>query len=410
MVDAHRFIAILDEGRERLDLIGLLLAEAHKRRDFAETGARGAGDGRGDVGSPDLMDISELMDHQKQLEQRFEGLMQRRRELRGAGTKSKALANKSKSLANEREIKEVLGLLQQATMNLTTHLKEQPSLAGNLSKLQRDRSSLAGALEQTVAELRGGGSYARLVEFISTRVAQQRVLEETRRMQERNAEALDMLAQEIHVEEEAFQRGLEERNAELARLTAHMKHLKKVTASQLRYEEASARAQLEATQRVQEQQLQRVQGEIAETEAALEREAAVNARNSSFLESQKRLLERLREDWEEKSATDVAARDKMVQDLTELRTAQRARLVALAARWGEEQEEKRERLEEVKRRTIEADAEAALAERMDRAQRLIRFHWRVYLRKKEAERKRKKKKKARSKKSDKGGTLASRLR
>jgi hypothetical protein len=384
IVDSRRFMALLDEGKERLDLIGMMLADSSKRRESAKgTGAS--------AGNNHHTDIADLLANQSQLEQRFSQLMQKRKELRG-------LANRNRANENELEIQEVIALLRQSANNVTVHLKDVPSLSGAFQKLARDRDMVASALEQSLQELQHG-SYYQLVEFINSHIEQHRLLEESQKTLAINLEKSHKLEIDIKLEEASFKQSEEEKNREIAKLTQHLKHLKKVTANQLRYEEDAARAELESIRRVREYRLQELEGEIERLQRDVSMDGLAHEKATAFLDMQRRELDTLHQTWEQKLAADVAKRDSLFSNLSELREREKAKLNALAERWEVEEDERLEQLEEIKRRTIEKQQQEELAERMDRAQRLIRFWWRVYKRK--LAKKSKKKKKKTTKKDDK---------
>lgn len=386
-VDARRFMALLEEGKERLDLVGLMLVDPAKRRDGAAGGKPGAaGAGAGAGGSSHHTDIADLLQTQKQLEERYAALTQRRKELRG-------LSNRARAVDNEAEIQAVIALLRQSTSNVTVHLKDVPSLSGAFQKLVRDRDMVASAVELSIEELKQG-SFQGLVEVINAHIERHRLLEESQKTLAVNLEKSQKLEVDIRLEEAAFKQSEETKNREIARLTQHLKHLRKVTTNQLRYEEDAARAQLESIRRVREQRLQDLEAEISRLQRDVATDALAHDKATAFLDMQRRELDALHQTWEHKAAADVAKREAMLEGLSELRAREKAKLNALAERWETEEEERLAQVEEIKRRTIETQAQQELAERMDRAQRLIRFWWRVYKRKLAKKRKNKKKKKS----------------
>ena len=102
---------------ERLDLLGLVTADStHRKKD--------------DNQSRNKKDVYHLMVNQKDLENRYEELMQRRSQLRG-------LQNKNKYLKNQSELEEIAAQLRESTSSIYQNLKDQPTVAGNLHKIQK---------------------------------------------------------------------------------------------------------------------------------------------------------------------------------------------------------------------------------------------------------------------------------
>lgn len=326
------------------------------------------------------------MRNQRELERQFEALMAKRLELRG-------LSNKSRYNQNEAEIKETIQLLQQSSSNISVHLKDQPSHVGNVAKLQRGLAQLVSALQSTASELRHG-QYDGLVQHILKREAEGRRLDDARVAMDERATARMQLQADIATAQSDFDRVIAEEDATIAKLAQQLKHLRKVTASQKKYEEDASIAHVESLRRVQEQKLAKLRTEIAQAEADIEVDQSVHKKTMDFLGRQKSLLDDMHSDWEAKLARDEAGRTAVLTDLTNLRNQEREKLMRMLKLWDGEQEEKAERLEAIKKRTIEADVRRNLEVKMDRAQRLIRFWWRVYKRKLAKQKKKKKKKTA----------------
>lgn len=174
------------------------------------------------------------------------------------------------------------------------------------------------------------------------RQEQQKVLEDQKKYNEAVEKAVMQLQEKIDAEDAVFRRALEEKTAEINRLNHQLKHLKKVTAGKLQYEEVivcvtsvltststsaslptphapaplpsllhpptrpptpplnsflpsqdTARAGLEALKRERAYQKEQVVQEIADTEKQIQLNTIVNERSISFLERQKKLIDKL---------------------------------------------------------------------------------------------------------------------
>ena len=358
-------MAILEEGKERLELIGMLLADSSKRREAVE------------ATNTHRDDIVNLMIHQRNLEKQFDVLMKKRSELRG-------LSNKTKYNENEVAIKEMIAQLQQSSTNITTQLGDQPSRLSNLHKLQKDRQLLSTAITTTIDDLKENGRYGQLISFIASRMEEDRILDESRKTEEKNIRAISLLELEIANEEEAFKHQLQEKTALIERLTAELKHLRKVSAAQLQYQRDATEAALEAQRRVTvfagkdlQQQVETLSREITRDDRGFEHATRFN-------ETQRAVLDTVHEDWQQKLKKDVSSRDALIQQMRDMRLHQKERLSALTESWEKAVDEKTQQTNMLRKRTIEEQAKKELLDRMDWAQRCIRYHWFAYKRRKDA--------------------------
>lgn len=384
-VDALRFRAVLEEGRERLYLIEKLLTDSSKRRETAEIAGL-------EIGKRN--DVAALMKARKELEARFEYLMGKRRELRG-------LSNKTWYEENEREIQEVSRQLQQSSSTLSTLLKEKPSTAGYHGKLQQDLRELSQAFTITIEDLKQG-SYSQLTNLVRVRLAEQKQLEESRKELDELNSVISRMTSEMATSKDQYEREMEQKEALLTRLTQRLKHRRKVTVSQHEYEAEAAEAELEALKRVESNKVTELKKEIDKVEDDWQVDTIVSKLNQEFLAKQSKVMDEVYARWEKKMEEDVGSRDAMLKEVNELRAKQREKLAKLMARWEVEQEEKLQRLESIKKRTIEAELRREMEEKMHRAQRLIRHWWFVYKRKLAKKKKPKKSKKNKEGDKDKG--------
>jgi hypothetical protein len=373
-------MAILSEGKERLELIGMLLSDSSKRREAIE------------ATNSHRDDVVSMMVNQRDLEKEFDLLMSRRSELRG-------LSNKTKYNENEAAIKTLISQLQQSQTNITSQLSDQPSRLNNLHKLQRDRHLLSTAVSSTIDDLAASGSYGQLLHFISSRMEEDRVLDESRRTEEKNLRALALLELELAQEEEAFQQSVQENAALVQKLAAELKHLKQVSSTQIQYRSDATEAALEAHRREHALAAERLRAEMDGVHRELALDERGFERATAFAEKQRVELEAVHEDWQAKLKADTASRGALVGRMRELRSVQKARLQQLSESWEQAVDEKTMQTNMLRQRTIEAEARRALADRMDWAQRCIRFHWLAYKARRDAQRAAARKKRAKSKRA-----------
>jgi len=381
-IEAFRFLAIIDEGREKLELVGRLIAENSRRRDATNSSDQ------------QRRDIVNLMRNQKQLEAQFEELMKLREVYRHS-------SNKNAAAQNERAIEAVFHQLQHSSNSIALYLRDQPSTqGGNAEKLWRDYEDLKTELDAIANDLRNL-TYSRLVESIHARDSRRTALDDMRKQQETRAVTIAQLQDDLRSVLDRHRRETEKAQQSIALKTAAIKSTRKINNARKQYEEATVEAEQEAAERIQRNRLMKLQKEMFDLIKEIEETRLTNEKLTSFWSKQHDVLNSVKKDWEEKFDKDTRQQEGLHERLLSVRNAQRAQLDELTIRWEHEVEEKRQRLEQLKQRIIENEARKQLEEKMHHAQRVIRFYWRLYRRRKEAAKK-KKKRAANAKKNSSG--------
>lgn len=92
-------------------------------------------------------EISRIINEQRTLERRYETLILERTLLKGS-------ANKMKYKEVQKEIRALSQALRITTKNLCRNLQDNPNVAGNLLKIQRERKALICIVEKTHSEVK----------------------------------------------------------------------------------------------------------------------------------------------------------------------------------------------------------------------------------------------------------------
>lgn len=359
--DAYRFRAVVEETAERLELLGLIMTDSSRRRELPENQSR------------NRKDVFQLMIQQKDLEDKFETLMQKRNQLRG-------LSNKTKYMQNQLELKEITESLQESTTTIYQNLKDQPTIVSNMQKVQKDRHELQELLVQTTGDLRNC-SFASLIEQVNQRMAEQLLLEETKIAHEKTRESLKNLEMEIRAEREGFTQKMEEKEIEIRRLTATLKQLKKVTALSLKYEKETALAKSETIDRMRNREEGKYRKNIGNAQDAVSRDTLVHDNTAGFLQQQKDNLDKLHSEWEGKYDKDHGELTDEFDKLTTQRNADKEILMKFQERWEIDKAEKKAKAEENKQRAEDEQNKAKLLRIMNLSHAKIAFMWRVFKRK-----------------------------
>lgn len=380
--DSYRFRFALEDASERLGLLGLITADAAKRRDNPSFSGR---NGR--------TDIFGLMVREKDLETNFDKLMQRRQTLQG-------LSNRRAYTQNQAELSEVTKLLRDSTAVIKQSLRDNlKNIKGNIEKIQRDRSELQDLMTGTARELAVTRTFQTLAQQVEQRAVEARALSDAQRAHEQLLQQLQRVASQREAELHKHEKDLDERGARIQQLTAELKRLRQVTEVTLQHDRATAEAAAETQRRLWSRRLEELKKKTEEAEADRAVDDSVNQHSMAFLNKHLEAVEAEEEAWKERSSKDIAAKTAAMETLVAQRDAVKAELDQLSAEWAKDKARRQAAVEEAKRRIDdEARAEVELR-RMVIAANLIRFHWHIYAKKLHA--KRAKKKKRSSAKGDK---------
>lgn len=377
--DSYRFGAVVEEAVDKLDLLSALITEAGRRR---EMNKNQEGEGGEVDGGKNNKDVYHLMVNQKELEEKYEMLMDQRSKLRG-------LSNRKKYMQNKAELKEVEDALRTSTSTITQSLNDQPT-SSNTLKIQKDTDELADLLRETGAELKTQ-SFEALIQQVTARIIEQRRLWETQLAHEKTREALKNLNLELREERERFGRVVEEKNTNISKLTSELKQLKKVTMLSLKYEKETALAQRDTLERMRKRRLDNLKNQIVEIQEKLEQDNKVNDLTTKFLNKRRDELGDLQSQWQQKYDTDVSKLKGDLDGTQKERDDKLAILNRFRARWEVDKAERHANDMEKKQRKVEEENKKELMKVMNLAQSSIHFFWRVYNRKRPKKKGKKKK-------------------
>lgn len=358
---SQRFRAVLAEAVERLDLLGLITLDATRRREMPQARSR--------------KDIFSLMIQQKSLEEKFETLMAKRGTLGGMGSKKKMAAHQA-------ELAELTESLRASTAAISQNLKDQPTIVGNLNKIQKDRGQLQSLLFATMIELKNQ-TFESLVKQVEQRAKQSQLLTLMLQSQELAAERLKKLDAELDAECDRFDDDLKLRNATIQELTIEHKELKKNTSLTSKFEEESARARAETLERQRRRREIQLRESIVKVRAAKDKDQTVHRLTVEFLEQQKGDLDRLHREWQQRYEREYSAKSQEFNELDHKRNSDKKKLVELQVREAGDKDEKTAKAAEDKKRSTEEANKSKLLHLMNLAQCKIRFAWRVYWRRKQ---------------------------
>ncbi|GMI07742.1 hypothetical protein TrRE_jg2291, partial [Triparma retinervis] len=221
ITQSERMIAVINECIEKLQFLGAIAPDVLSHRDELTAFVGG--------------EISRIITKQRDLESKYEKLINERGALRG-------LSNKTRYKEVQMEIQDVSVALRESTKSLCRNLKDNPNIAGNLSKIHRERTQLLDILTSTNAELQESG----LFETLATRVTQDRTNQanqkEILRKERETAAAVKQLDVDLENERADHAQIVTEQRAEMAMLKENLLTLRTKASVDVRFQRAEANA------------------------------------------------------------------------------------------------------------------------------------------------------------------------
>ncbi|GMI38963.1 hypothetical protein TrCOL_g11658 [Triparma columacea] len=284
ITQSERMIAVINECIEKLHFLGAIAPDVLSHRDELTAFVGG--------------EISRIITKQRDLESQYEKLINERGALRG-------LSNKTRYKEVQMEIQDVSVALRESTKSLCRNLKDNPNIAGNLSKIHRERTQLLDILTSTNAELQESG----LFETLATRVTQDRTNQanqkEILRKERETAAAVKQLDEDLENERADHAQIVTEQRAEMAMLKENLLTLRTKASVDVRFQRAEANAKSASILRSFKQKETEMEKTIKELEDRLFVEKTVHAESTKFLKSKQDELKGKVEKWEHKYNEDV---------------------------------------------------------------------------------------------------------
>ena len=219
--EVSRITAIVNECIEKLQFLGAIAPDVLSHRDELTAFVGG--------------EISRIISQQRELESRYENLINERGALRG-------LNNKTKYKEVQMEIQDVSHALRESTKSLCRNLKDNPNIAGNLSKIHRERTELIDALTSTIAELQGNGIFESLKSRVSDDRASQANQKEILRKERQTAAAVKQLDSDLEAERSEHAQIVTEQREEMAMLKEQLLNVRTRASVDVRFQRAEANA------------------------------------------------------------------------------------------------------------------------------------------------------------------------
>uniref|UniRef100_A0A7S3ZI23 Dynein regulatory complex protein 9 n=1 Tax=Lotharella globosa TaxID=91324 RepID=A0A7S3ZI23_9EUKA len=364
--------ALLDETIQKLELLALIASDAKNRGHQKRS----------------TTDMHTLLQRRAELEKRYGTLMERRNQLRG-------LVNKKAHDKNQEELRLLADQLRGSINNISQNLSESnnPHLAKNLVKVEKDRFMLTEYLRLTRKELGASSSFDFLRSEVDAQLGEINNLSATKKKRSQIRNDVKEIESLLQRETELFEKDVKSRDDEILSLTSELQHLKVETEMTLKYEENSAQAKANMSQRLRNKKMKAMDGQLRLYQQKLDTDSKVSIRSTNFLHSRQEEMTQKIAEWTAKYKKDMKEMTIKLDDLHEKRDLEKTKLDALRAQKLKDQKEMEMRAELQRTKAKRLAQRRVEEKKMFLAAAKIRFFWQIAMKKEAAGGKKKKGKK-----------------
>ena len=324
-------------------------------------------------------EIARTLHEQKNLENRYEALIEQRAAMKG-------MVSKSKYKEVQEEIHDVSRALRESTNNLVRSLKENPNISGNLIKVQRDRTELNDILIRCTQEIRDRGRYQTITQKVDEENSSKIRLQQLKSREKGLREVVAKLQETLNEEQRAFQQSTTEQKQAILQLKEELLSVKGSTSTDAKFRRKESLATVSAIWREYKHKEHRLEIKRKELEDKLQTEGVVSNKTRDFLTRKHTELAESVAHWESKYEAEMAEIERETASVNSKRETLLEKLHALQIR--KEQDTEKDILEEAARKMKMEQEKQARADlkRQNRAARKIVKELRQYIkRKKELE-------------------------
>lgn len=320
-------------------------------------------------------EIARTLTEQKNLERRYEQLIEQRAAMKG-------MVNKVKYKEIKDEIQEVSRALKDSTNHLVRSLKENPNISGNLIKVQRDRNELNDVLLHCMQEIRDNGRFHSVTHKVdeenSARIRFQQLKTRAKQLEDTVAN----LSATYEEESRAFKHTTDEQKQAILQLKQELMTKKSDNGLGASFRKRESHAAVSAIWRDYKHQQHQLELKVKALEDKLHIEQIVNNETKDFLQRKLAQLQDTIAQWESKYDKDVGDLDGRIALLTMDRNNLLEKLSTLQARWETDEALDRERKAAMEAEMARKKAEKELLKSQNRAARSIQRSMRSFVKRK----------------------------
>lgn len=320
-------------------------------------------------------EIARTLREQKNLEKRYEELIEQRAAMKG-------MVNKIQYKEVQDEIQEVSRALKESTNHLVRSLKENPNISGNLIKVQRDRNELNDILLHCMQEIRDRGKYQTITHKVDEENNARIRFQQLKTREKQLRETVKTLKETLEDEQRSFEHTKMEQKQAIMLLKQELMTRKSDNGTGAKFRRKESLASVSAIWRDYKHQQHTVEEKVKELEDKLHIENIVNVDTKEFLQRKIQQLQETISTWETKYDKDIGDLDSKIALLSMERNNLNDKLSVLQTRWDEDLE-----LDKAKQEAAIQDAERAKYEKdllkmQNRGARAIQRSMRGYIKRK----------------------------
>nr|CCA19990.1 conserved hypothetical protein [Albugo laibachii Nc14]CCA23296.1 conserved hypothetical protein [Albugo laibachii Nc14] len=327
LVESLRVSGIFEDAIEKLNFLSSVTTDAVQHQEIS----RHAGN-----------EISRIIHQQRQLEAKYENLIEQRAALKG-------VANKAEYKQNERAIEKVGQLLRESTKTLSQNLKENSDVSKHFTKMQQEKEGIIALLSQTLDDLKRNGTFESLLNYVHEG---KRTHEKAHMILKQEKESIEMMKRintEFEREQREYHKQIVSQQTQLAALKHEMNTLKQKSKADISYARNEVKAKKESTARMYQQLREEEELKIITWQRNSQVETRVHDETVAFLKYRQENLQNSLKDAQNKAQNELQTKQEQFEQLQKRNGLVEHQLVLYEARWQREIDEQKRKAQELER-------------------------------------------------------------
>ena len=314
-LDAIYVSSVLEDCVDQLTILGKIMPSSLEGRPDAEQ----------------IVDteIAEILAGQKQLEIKFDSLMNKREAMKV----SKSL--QSRTQENDKRILDAASNLRDGALGVSRSFKHNPLGSDNLEKIQADRKFLQDVIQETLAEVNTVQTYEALTDAVNRERQKKDQLQRTILKEEESRKAVKTLQRQLVEVRKQKEQEIQQRNEMIAHLKDQLQEMKAKASMEGKYIRKDAEVRVSVTQKKCQQTEASLRQGLEELRYKIGEESRVNGEIESYLRTHHQALEEKVEYWMEKYDRDVEAKQHELDVLKASKANDLSKLQELTQKYSE---------------------------------------------------------------------------
>uniref|UniRef100_A0A0B6ZYG2 Dynein regulatory complex protein 9 n=1 Tax=Arion vulgaris TaxID=1028688 RepID=A0A0B6ZYG2_9EUPU len=294
-LDAIHIATVLEDSVDQLHTLGRIMPASFDFRHGAFEVVRD--------------DLSQIVDHQLELEKKYHSVLLKKLEMIGQ-TK-----NPDKLLAVEKDVLSTGGDLKNSTHVFGRSLHQSPLTSDNLIKTQKDRSYVEHILSSTMTDLVQNCTFLTLLEAVTAEKKHKASLESTIQREQDGRKRIQELQKELQDVKKDHEMEVQQRKEMISHLKDQLQEMKAKTNMENKYIRKCADVDVEQNQKHCLLSEKKKKDDTEKLRRKIDEEDRAHQEIMSYLHTHKADLDKKLEFWSEKYETDKDAKQKELDTL-----------------------------------------------------------------------------------------------